>query len=89
MAKKTAEEINSVINTLEIDDDTKIALMEDITDSVNNEVGVSQDTYDAVVVELDELKKKYIERFTTPVEKKEDEETEEAEEIERVDVEEI
>ena len=35
MAKYSAEELSSRINDLEIDDDVKISLMEDITDSVS------------------------------------------------------
>ena len=34
MAKYSAEELSSRINELELDDDVKISLMEDITDSV-------------------------------------------------------
>ena len=35
MAKYSAEELSSRINELELDDDVKISLMEDITDSVS------------------------------------------------------
>ena len=35
MAKYSAEELSSRINDLELDDEVKISLMEDITDSVS------------------------------------------------------
>ena len=37
MAKFSAEELSARINDLELDDDVKISLMEDITDSITPE----------------------------------------------------
>lgn len=76
MSKFTAEEINGRINDLEIDEDVKISLMEDITDSfdVNNEDELNglKSELDSTKEKYEELKEKYKERFLNPVEFKEE-----------------
>lgn len=95
MAKITKEELKNRINGLEIDDDTKISLLEDIEDSMEIQAEdsetVDKATYDTLKTDYDALKQKYKERFLTKTEetKTEDEsaETDESEEV--VDVKEI
>lgn len=76
MSKFTAEEINGRINDLEIDEDVKISLMEDITDSfeVNNEDELNglKSELDSTKEKYEDLKEKYKERFLNPVEFKEE-----------------
>ncbi len=76
MSKFTAEEINGRINDLEIDEDVKISLMEDITDSfeVNNEDEINglKSELDSTKEKYEDLKEKYKERFLNPVEFKEE-----------------
>lgn len=93
--KLSKEELKAKINEKIADEDLKIELLEDIEDSIE----VSEDTekvdktaYDEVVAERDEIKRKYIERFLSGDENKdeEDEETEdEVKEEEVIDVKEI
>ena len=59
MAKYSAEELSSRINDLELDDDVKISLMEDITDSFEN-VDLSGYVEKAM---YDELLQRYKDRF--------------------------
>lgn len=76
MSKFTAEEINGRINDLEIDEDVKISLMEDITDSfeVNNENELNElkSELDSTKEKYEDLQEKYKERFLNPVEFKEE-----------------
>lgn len=76
MSKFTAEEINGRINDLEIDEDVKISLMEDITDSfeVNNEEELNElkSELDSTKEKYEDLQEKYKERFLNPVEFKEE-----------------
>ena len=86
MAKYSAEELSSRINDLELDDDVKISLMEDITDSVSTgeseELTSLREEMEKVKSEYEELKEKYKARFLQAVE------TEEAEEVKDDDLEE-
>ena len=89
MSKFSAEELSSRINDLEIDDDVKISLMEDITDSISKdeseELATLKSELDRVKEEYDSLKEKYKSRFfeavSTDEEKKDDEELKEEEVI--------
>ena len=89
MAKMSKEELISKINGLEIDDNAKIELMEDVTDSF--EVSETDNTeLEEVKTKYEELKTKYKERFLKGNDKKDEEEKEdEMEEKEVVDVKEI
>lgn len=94
MAKKSASELSEYINGLELDDEVKIALMEDVTDSIspeeNEELNRLKDEVNEYKEKYEELKAKYKERFYTAVEsdKKEDIQ-EELEEKEVIDIKEI
>ena len=87
--KLSKEELISKINGLEIDDNVKIELMEDVTDSF--EVSETDNTeLEEVKTKYEELKTKYKERFLKGDDKKDEEEKEdEMEEKEVVDVKEI
>lgn len=98
MAKLTKDELLSKITEKILDEDLSIELMEDISDSFGGEDNESvKAEYEAKISELtnalDELKKKYKERFLQgeeeSEEKEESEESEELEEKEVIDVEEI
>lgn len=71
MAKYSAEELSSRINELEIDDDVKISLMEDITDSISpeesEELATLQAEIERVNAELADLKEKYKARFMSAI----------------------
>ena len=86
MAKYSAEELSSRINDLDLDDDVKISLMEDITDSVSTgeseELTSLREEMEKVKSEYEELKEKYKARFLQAVE------TEEVEEVKDDDLEE-
>lgn len=93
--KLSKEELKKKIDEKIADDDLKIELLEDIEDSID----VSDDTekvdktsYDEVVAERDEIKRKYKERFlkgNDDEEKDEKEDDEELKEEEVIDVKEI
>ena len=95
MAKFSAEELSSRVNDLEIDDDVKISLMEDITDSISKdeseELATLKSELDKVKEEYDTLKEKYKSRFfeavSTDEETKDDEEELKEEEV--IDIKEI
>ena len=95
MAKYSAEELSSRINELELDDDVKISLMEDITDSVSpdesEELALVKAELEKKAAELEELKEKYKARFLKAVESDEEEkeDTEDLEEKEVIDVKEL
>lgn len=77
MAKLTKDELINRIDNLPIDDELKISLMEDVTDSVDGEVisaeeRVKIDGYDDMKYKYEEIVRKYKERFTSGVDKKED-----------------
>lgn len=69
MAKFSAEELSARINDLELDDDVKISLMEDITDSITPEESEEIKTLKSEMEDLkgkyEDVKAKYKERFYT------------------------
>ena len=69
MAKFSAEELSARINDLELDDDVKISLMEDITDSITPEESEELKTLKTEMEDLkgkyEDVKAKYKERFYT------------------------
>ena len=84
--KLSKDELISKINGLEIDDETKISLLEDVTDSMEVAPEVDNSELEEVKAKYEELKAKYKERFlkgdevateTEVVEKEEVEEDEE------------
>ena len=95
MAKYSAEELSSRINELELDDDVKISLMEDITDSVSpdesEELAGLKAEVEKAHADYEELKEKYKARFLKAVESDEKEEVkdEDLEEKEVIDVKEL
>lgn len=95
MAKYSAEELSSRVNELELDDDVKISLMEDITDSVtpdeSEELANLKAEVEKTKAEYEELKEKYKARFLKAVETEEKEEVkdDDLEEKEVIDVKEL
>lgn len=96
MAKLSKEELLSKITEKITDEDLSIELMEDISDSFGGDDESVKAEYEAKISELtnalDELKKKYKERFVKgeeSEEEKSEEPSEELEEKEVIDVEEI
>ena len=95
MAKYSAEELSSRINDLELDDEVKISLMEDITDSVSpdesEELASIKAELEKKSAEVEELKEKYKARFLKATEEVEEKEEvqEDLEEKEVIDVKEI
>ena len=95
MAKFSAEELSSRVNELELDDDVKISLMEDITDSVSpdesEELAGLKTELEKAKADYEELKEKYKARFLKAVESEEVEEKseEDLEEKEVIDVKEL
>lgn len=88
MSKMMKDELISKINGLEIDDNVKIELMEDVTDSFEVTDPDNSELED-IKTKYEELKTKYKERFLKGEDKKEDEEKEDVEEKEVIDVKEI
>ena len=96
MAKYSAEELSSRVNELELDDEVKISLMEDITDSVSRdeseELASIKAELEKAKADYDELKEKYKARFLKAVEDeevKDEVEDEDLEEKEVIDVKEL
>ena len=95
MAKYSAEELSSRINELELDDDVKISLMEDITDSVSpdesEELASVRAELEKAKADYEELKEKYKARFLKAVDTEDVKEVkdEELEEKEVIDVKEL
>lgn len=96
MAKYSAEELSSRVNELELDDDVKISLMEDITDSVtpdeSEELARIKAELEKAKADYDELKEKYKARFLKAVESEEvesEKEDKDLEEKEVIDVKEL
>ena len=97
MAKYSAEELSSRINDLELDDEVKISLMEDITDSVSpdesEELLHLREEVEKAKADYEDLKEKYKERFLKAAEVEEvpevKEENEDLEEKEVIDIKEI
>lgn len=95
MAKFSAEELSTRINDLDLEDEVKISLMEDVTDSVSADESEELTNLKAEVekahADYEELKEKYKARFLKAVEEdsKESEESEDLEEKEVIDIKEI
>ena len=92
--KLSKDELISKINGLEIDDNVKIELMEDVTDSMEVASEVDNTELEEIKTKYEELKTKYKERFlkgdeTKEEEKEEKKDDEELEEKEIIDVKEI
>lgn len=92
--KLSKDELISKINGLEIDDEVKISLLEDVTDSMEVAEEVDNTELEEVKAKYEELKTKYKERFlkgdeTKEEEKEEKKDDEELEEKEIIDVKEI
>lgn len=85
MAKRTREELSKVINDLEIDDDVKISLMEDLADSMED----VSDEIDKLKEELADLTERYKSRFLESTDEVKEEVKEELEEKEVIDIKEI
>ena len=89
--KLSKEELISKINGLEIDDNVKIELMEDVTDSMEVAPEVDNSEIERLKAENEDLRAKYKERFLKGDDKedKEEKEDDEMKEEEVVDVKEI
>lgn len=94
--KLSKEELSAKINELEIDEEIKVALMEDIADSIEGNVEATDGgELEELKIKYEALRDKYKERFLKgndeTEEEKEDEETEDEElkEEEVIDVKEI
>lgn len=89
--KLSKDELIAKINGYEIDDNVKIELMEDVTDSFENTVDTSET--DELKAKYEELKQKYKDRFLkgeeTEKETKEESDNPEMEEKEVIDIKEI
>lgn len=89
--KLSKDELIAKINGYEIDDNVKIELMEDVTDSFENNVDTSET--DELKAKYEELKQKYKDRFLkgeeTEKETKEETDNPEMEEKEVIDIKEI
>lgn len=93
MAKMTLEEFKNKYNEKIVDnDDLLIELFEDVSDSFNSndeELDSLKEEIAKKEVEVEELKKKYKERFLTSTEEQKEEEEKVLEEKEVIDVKEI
>ena len=92
--KKSKEELKKKVDELEISEDAKITLLEDIEDSVEKEEVQKEETvlkveYDKVLKELEEIKRKYKERFLSGDAIPERTEDEDLKEEKYIDVKEI
>ena len=90
--KLSKDELISKINGLEIDDNVKIELMEDVTDSMEVAPEVDNSEIERLKAENEDLRAKYKERFLKSDDKEDKEEKvddEEMKEEEVVDVKEI
>lgn len=92
--KLSKEELKNKIVEVVSDEDTQIALLEDIEDSFvegNEEGMIEKDAYEDLKIKYEDLKAKYKERFLKGDEVKEDDEEddEELKEEEVIDIKEI
>lgn len=88
MAVKTSEEIVEKVKDIVGDrtDDAVIELLEDITDSISNDKGFTQEDIDNAVLDTEKKwREKYIARFSGKVKEEEDEDEEEEEDIPSLD----
>lgn len=92
MPKVTKEELSKRINDLEIDDDVKISLMEDIADSYTDEseeIGKLKEDITRIESDYNSLKEKYKSRFFESDSKDDDKKEELIEDEEVIDIKEI
>ena len=93
MAKLSKDELVQKINEIVMDEDVKIELMEDVTDSIDVNETNEEDTQriEELETKLKDLQTKYKERFLKGDDKedKKEEKSEELEEKEIVDIKEI
>ena len=92
--KLSKEELSAKINGLDIDEEIKIGLMEDIADSIENSETSDNGELEELKIKYESLREKYKERFLksdVEVEEKEEEkeDDEELKEEEVIDVKEI
>ncbi len=94
--KLSKEELSAKINELDIDEEVKISLLEDIADSVDVETEPQENgELEELKIKYESLREKYKERFlkgSDETEEKEDEEKEDDDELkeeEVIDVKEI
>ena len=87
MAKLTKEELISKIKDSAIEDEMKIELLEDITDSFEIEDRSSE--LEEMTAKYEDLKSKYIARFETVSEESKDEEVKEEPKDEEIKEEEV
>lgn len=92
--KLSKEELSAKINDLDIDEEIKIGLMEDIADSIENSETSDDGELEELKIKYESLREKYKERFLksdVEVEEKEEEkeDDEELKEEEVIDVKEI
>lgn len=94
--KLSKEELSTKINDLDIDEEVKISLLEDIADSVDVETEPQENgELEELKIKYESLREKYKERFlkgSDETEEKEDEEKEDDDELkeeEVIDVKEI
>lgn len=90
--KLSKEELKTKVNGLEIDDEVKISLLEDIEDSFvegTEENTVSAEELETIKQKYEDLKERYKARFFDSDSEKEEEKPEELEEKEIVDIKEI
>lgn len=80
--KLSKEELIEKINSLGIDDEIKISLMEDISDSVDNGAEPDNTELEELKAKYEELKEKYKARFLEGSEEKNEEKEDEQEEDE-------
>ena len=87
--KLSKEELKKKITEVVEDEDTQIALLEDIEDSfVESEDGekVEKQAYEDLKIKYEDIKTKYKERFLKGEDVKEDEEKEDGEELKEEEV---
>lgn len=94
MPKLSKEELSKRINDLEIDDDLKISLMEDIADSITDEseeIGKLQEDVTRLTNENADLRERYKSRFfeTSDYESPEEKVKDEVKDEEVIDIKEI
>lgn len=94
--KLSKEELSAKINDLDIDEEIKVSLMEDIADSIEGGVETEDNgEFEELKIKYESLREKYKERFlkgNDETEEKEDEEKEDDDELkeeEVIDVKEI
>ena len=92
--KKSKDELKQTINDLDISDEIKVSLLEDVEDSVDvsdETEKVEKTAYDELETKYNELMTKYKERFLKSDEKEDEveEKEDEVEEKEVIDIKEI